>query len=152
MEYEKKIHYLKLSILAVIPLIFIFSALLFKISSGRERKIFIFPSVESGRQVVEYRYLEKGPAQENIRLFVEELLLGSSVERTKLLFARETRVNSCFLRKGVLYLDFSAELLGMGDGVLDIKDGVNLLKKNIKKNFKGVSKVEVFVGGKYAYE
>lgn len=102
--------------------------------------------------MVEYRYLDKNPVQGKIQLFVDELLLGSSIERTKLIFSRGTRVLSCFLRKGVLFIDLSPELIVQEDSAIQIEQGIELLKKNIKSNFGNVSEIEIYVGGKYAYE
>ena len=40
----------------------------------------------------------------------------------------------------------------MGNSVIDIKAGVELLKKNIMHNFKKIDRIELFIDGKYAYE
>ena len=152
MDNTRKIRYVRILILSLAFFLFSLSLLLFLISNHKSRRLFIFPSVDTGKYVVEYRYLPNNPVQGDLNLFLDELLLGSGVERTKLLFARGTKVNSCFVRKGTLYLDLSAELLQSGYGVIDIKDGISLLKKNIHKNFFGIWKIEVFVDGKIAYE
>lgn len=152
MEYNRKVHYIRLSIFVLIIFLFIFSAFIFLFSHNKVRRLFIFPSVDEGNYVVEHRYLEKNPVQGKIQLFVDELLLGSGIERTKLVFARGTRVLSCFLRKGVLFLNLSPELLAQEDSAILIEEGVELLKKNIKANFSNVSEIEIYVGGKYAYE
>ncbi len=152
MEYSRKVHYIRLSVFSLIIFLFLISSLLFLISNKKERRLFIFPSVDEGNYVVEYRYLEKNPVQGKIQLFVDELLLGSGIERTKLLFARGTRVLSCFLRKGVLFVNLSPELLAQEDSAVQIQEGVELLKKNIKANFGNVSEIEIYVDGKYAYE
>jgi len=135
-----------------IILVFIISLVLFLCANYGKKRIFIFPSADSGEFVVEYRYLNKKPVQGEINLFVDELLLGSGVERTKKLFAPDTKVNSCFLRNGQLYIDLSDSLLQKGTNVVEIKDGVDLLKLNIKKNFPQVKEVVVFIGGKLAFE
>ena len=152
MEYSRKVHYIRLSVFSLIIFLFLISSFIFLISNKKERRLFIFPSVDEGNYVVEYRYLEKNPVQGKIQLFVDELLLGSGIERTKLLFARGTRVLSCFLRKGVLFVNLSPELLAQEDSAVQIQEGVELLKKNIKANFGNVSEIEIHVDGKYAYE
>jgi len=116
------------------------------------RRMFIFPSVEEGKYVVEYRYLTYKPVQGSVNLFIDELLLGSGIERTNLLFTRGTVVESCFVRKNVLYVNLSAQALQMGEGVIDIKDGIDLLVLNINKNFHDITTVEVFIDGKYVFE
>jgi len=139
-------------IISAIVLLFVISLISFAVKSQGKRRTFIFPSVDTGSYVVETRYLPAKPAQGNINLFIDELLLGSGVERTKMLFTPGTKVESCFLRKDILYLNLSDDLMQMGDGVLDIEDGVELLKKNVKHNFSRVKTIQIFVNGQFAFE
>ena len=137
--------------LIVIGLI-VFSFMGYLVSKDSHRRVFIFPSAEDGKYIIEYRDLTNKPHQGNIQLYIEEILLGSTVERTKLLFTPGTKVISCFERKHVLYLNLSNDLLSMGDGVVDIREGTELLKKNIKENFSEIDSVEIFIDGKSAFE
>ena len=137
--------------LAVIGL-FVFSFMGYLISKDSHRRVFIFPSAEDGKYIIEYRNLTNKPHQGDIQLYIEETLLGSTVERTKLLFTPGTKVISCFERKHVLYLNLSNDLLSMGDGVVEIREGTELLKKNIKENFSEIDSVEIFIDGKSAFE
>ena len=137
--------------LIVIGLI-VFSFMGYLVSKDSHRRVFIFPSAEDGKYIIEYRNLTNKPHQGNIQLYIEEILLGSTVERTKLLFTPGTKVISCFERKHVLYLNLSNDLLSMGDGVVDIREGTELLKKNIKENFSEIDSVEIFIDGKSAFE
>ena len=132
--------------------LFVFSYMGYLVSKDSNRRVFIFPSAEDGKYIIEYRNLTNKPHQGNIQLYIEEILLGSTVERTKLLFTPGTRVISCFERKHVLYLNLSNDLLSMGDGVVDIREGTELLKKNIKENFSEIDSVEIFIDGKSAFE
>ena len=132
--------------------LFVFSYMGYLVSKDSHRSVFIFPSAEDGKYIIEYRNLTNKPHQGNIQLYIEEILLGSTVERTKLLFTPGTRVISCFERKHVLYLNLSNDLLSMGDGVVDIREGTELLKKNIKENFSEIDSVEIFIDGKSAFE
>ena len=132
--------------------LFVFSFFCYIITKNTCRRAFIFPSAENGKYIIEYRNLAEKPHQGNIQLYIEEILLGSTVERTKLLFTPGTRVISCFERKHVLYLNLSNDLLSMGDGVVDIREGTELLKKNIKENFSEIDSVEIFIEGKTAFE
>lgn len=133
-------------------LFFLFSSICFFAGKKSVRRTFIFPSAENGKYIIEYRNLAKHPHQGDIQFFIEEMLLGSTVERTKLLFKPGTRLLSCFERNGVLYLNLSSNLLEMGDGVVEIKEGVNLLEKNIERNFPKINKTEIFIDGKSAFE
>lgn len=140
------------SIFCALFLAFLISVVLFFINNGGKRRAFIFPSADTGKYIVEYRYLPRNPVQGDIQLFVDEILLGAATERTKFLFTPGTKAESCFLRGGTLYINLTSDLMQMGNGVVEIREGVDLLKENIKKNFGKVKRVEVFVDGKYAYE
>ncbi len=145
--------YLPQIILASIALIFLlFSVITFNISSRAYRRMFIFPSADDGKYIVEYRNLSRSPVQGDLQYYVDEILLGSGTERTKMLFTPGTSVLSCFQRDSILYLNLSSNLLDMGEGVVDIKSGFELLEKNIKKNFPKVKNVEFFIEGKSVFE
>lgn len=149
--FDKK--YLAHTILLIcIFIVFLFSLFSFFLSHKSYRRIFVFPSADNGKYIVEYRNLEKMPHQGDVAYYIDELLLGSTIERTKFLFSPETKVLSCFQRGNVLYLNLSSDLLAMGDGVIEIKDGIELLKENVRKNFSKINTIEVFVNGKIAFE
>ena len=114
--------------------------------------IFIFPSVDEGKYVLETRYLKENPQKDYLAYFADELVLGSGLERTKYLFTPGTKIISCFEREGIVYIDLSADIIYMGHNVIQIKDGIDLLKENITRNFHDVKEVRVFVDGKYAFE
>lgn len=114
--------------------------------------VFMFPCVDEGKYVLETRYLKENPNKEDIAYFTDELVLGSGLERTKYLFTPGTKILSCFERNKVVYIDLSADIIYMGHNVISIRDGIDLLKKNIKNNFPHIEEVQVFVDGKYAFE
>lgn len=132
--------------------LFVFSFFCYIITKDTCRRAFIFPSAENGKYIIEYRNLAEKPHQGDIGLYIDEILLGSTVERTKLLFTPGTRVLSCFERNHILYVNLSQDLLQMGDGVIEIREGTELLKKNIMKNFSEIDSVEIFIEGKSAFE
>ena len=132
--------------------LFVFSFFCYIIAKNTCRRAFIFPSAENGKYIIEYRNLAEKPHQGDIGLYIDEILLGSTVERTKLLFTPGTRVLSCFERNHILYVNLSQDLLQMGDGVIEIREGTELLKKNIMKNFSDIDSVEIFIEGKSAFE
>ena len=145
--------YLAKTILSLVLLVsFVISFIFYAASGNFRRKIFIFPSADSGQYVIEYRNLASKPVQGSVQLYVDELLLGSQIERTKMLFTPGTRVLSCFQRGNVLFLNLSADILSVSDSAIDIKEGIELLKKNIKKNFPKIETIKVFVDGKIAFE
>ena len=132
--------------------LFVFSFFCYIITKNTCRRAFIFPSAENGKYIIEYRNLAEKPHRGDIGLYIDEILLGSTVERTKLLFTPGTRVLSCFERNHILYVNLSQDLLQMGDGVIEIREGTELLKKNIMKNFSEIDSVEIFIEGKSAFE
>lgn len=142
----------QLSIICIFLITLLFSVLSYIIGKDSVRRTFIFPSADKGEYIVEYRNLTKEPIQGDVQLFIDELLLGSTIERTKSLFASGTKVLSCFQRDQTLYLNLSSDLLEMGEGVIEIRDGMDLLKKNIQKNFSKIHEIEIFVNGKIAFE
>ena len=117
-----------------------------------KKYVFMFPCVDEGKYVLETRYLKENPNKDSIAYFADELVLGSGLERTKYLFTPGTKINSCFERNKVVYIDLSADIIYMGHNVVQIKDGIELLKLNIMKNFTNIEQVQVFVDGKYAFE
>lgn len=142
----------QLSIIFIFLITLLFSVLSYIIGKDSVRRTFIFPSADKGEYIVEYRNLTKKPIQGDVQLFIDELLLGSTIERTKSLFSSGTKVLSCFQRDQTLYLNLSSDLLEMGEGVIEIRDGMDLLKKNIQKNFSIIHEIEIFVNGKIAFE
>lgn len=132
--------------------LFVLSFFFYVVTKNTCRRTFIFPSAEDGKYIIEYRNLTEKPHQGDINLYVEEILLGSTVERTKLLFTPGTKLLSCFEREHILYVNLSQDLLQMGDGVIEIREGTELLKKNILRNFSRIDSVEIFIDGKSAFE
>lgn len=145
---KKYIYRLILSIILIISLTV--SLFLFFWKKNTVRRMFIFPSV-SGELIIEYRNLDKNPVQGDVQYFIDEILLGSQIERTRKIFTFGTTVLSCFQRDEQLYLDLSSDLLQMDDNVIELKQGFELLRLNIKKNFSDIKKINFFVDGKYAY-
>ena len=142
----------QLSIIFIFLITLLFSVLSYIIGKDSVRRTFIFPSADKGEYIVESRNLTKKPIQGDVQLFIDELLLGATIERTQSLFSSGTKVLSCFQRNQTLYLNLSSDLLEMGEGVIEIRDGMDLLKKNIQKNFSKIHEIVIFVNGKIAFE
>ena len=130
-------------------LILLFSLAIYFVKNNSKSYVFIFPSADNESYIVERRNLAKDSVQGEINYFIDELLLGSGVERTKLIFSLGTKVNSCFLRDDILYLDISEDLLNIDESSYPIENGINLLKENILKNFSNINKVELFIGKRF---
>ena len=141
-----------ITIIFIIAVCFFVSIILYKVKDYGKRRTFIFPSVDAGNYIVETRYLEKNPVKSDISYYIDEMLLGSGIERTKLLFTAGTKNLSCFERSKVVYLNLSEDLLKMGDNVVDIEEGINLLAKNVFQNFSDINEIDIFIGNKFAYK
>jgi hypothetical protein len=100
----------------------------------------------------EVRFLPRESAQGDVRLFVDELLLGPLTARYRILFSQGTRVLSCIQNGNTLYLDLSGEAMFNIDPAPPVRNAVDILEKNIKKNFSSIKIVEVFIDGKRVYE
>jgi hypothetical protein len=137
---------------AVAALMLFFSTAMYAKKGYGKRCVFIFPSVDEGKYVLETRYLKQNPNKEYINYFLDELVLGSGLERTKYLFTQGTKILSCFERNQILYLNLSADIIYMGHNVIPIKDGIELLKQNVYKNFGDIKDIQIFVDGNYAFE
>ncbi len=141
-------------------ILFTVSFVLFNVNNTKKRFVYIFPSADKSVYVLESRYLSKPQerlsrqkqSEYYLRKFVDDLLLGATTERTKLLFCYGTQVQSCFIRDNTVYLDLSKDLLRPQSDCADIKEGAALLIMNIKRNFKDIKKVELFVDKVLAYD
>lgn len=142
----------KTILLIILVFSFLISLLCFTFSGSEKRCSFIYPSADDGKYIIEYRNLTKKTIQGDLRYYIDELVLGSQVERTRSLFTPGTKVLSCFVRNGVLYLDLSADILRVDESGISIREGVDLLEKNIRNNFPSVHKIELFIDGKRAFE
>lgn len=144
----------KASVIVVLSLLFITFAvsLVFAlVSNNGKRYTFVFPSADSDTCIIENRYLPL-KSENIVSLYVDELLLGSVTERTRLIFPRGTKVLSCFQRGDTLYLDLSKDLLAVDNSSYPLKSGRDLLVKNITTNFASIKKVEIYVDSKRAWE
>ncbi|MDR1785081.1 MAG: GerMN domain-containing protein [Spirochaetaceae bacterium] len=132
-------------------LLFALSSAAFLLFPRSVRRVFFFPA-PGGGLYAETRSLANPEGDSGIGRYVDELLLGPAGSRCVPLFAPGTRAVSCFRRGRTLYLDLSGEALFAGNTVSPLKEGVAGLKKNILRNFRGLSEVNVYIDGRAAYE
>lgn len=146
-NFNNKKQSLTTILVGFLVLAFLISLLCYVATKKGTRRSFVFPSVDTGDYIVETRNVPKIPGKDSITAYVEEILLGSSVERTKSIFTSGTRLISCFEEDKVLYVNLSDKALDQGLNVIDIYDGAELLKRNIQQNFKRLKSVEIYVDG-----
>ena len=117
--------------------------------SGKQRRTFSFPIIGSDELAYEVRYLPRHPVQGDICLYIDELLLGPQTQRACPLFSAGTKNDFCFMRDKILYIGLSKDVLYEIPEAARIKDGIVLFEKNIRKNFRGVKEIALFIDGKY---
>ncbi len=150
---------LHMRMIAVIFAVLAFLASLFfyKKNHDKERKVLYFPSYDRDGVYSESRYLMRFPdVQSSLEAFVDDLLLGPMTNRYGRIFPRGTRAEYCFIGEDeggreTLYLGLSREAL-FADDLLSVKEGVDLLKLNIVKNFTYLNKIDVSIDGVSVYE
>ena len=115
------------------------------------RQIFYFESYDSSRICTETRYSEKKSGDEEIRAFVDDLLLVPMTNRFKFLFSPGTRTEFCFSNGKELYVGLSKQALFVNSETFNMKKNVSLLRKNIVKNFTNINKIYIYIDGKPAF-
>ena len=133
-------------------LVVFFVALHIVLHLGTDRRVFYFPVSGSSKIQKEVRYLDSNPVQGKIGYYVDELMLGPSVYRSRPLFTAGTKVEYCFVRNNILYIGLSDKAVLQLDGSSEMSKAVSLLKKNIKKNFTGIKNIELFIDGNFIFD
>ena len=149
MKSEKQKKVIIISTIAFI--IFICSLIIFLVKTNETRRVFLFQSFDDKETHVEVRYLPKVDKELVIEQYVNELLHGPLHDRYRPLFPNGTRILSCFLRENTLYVDLSEEAILQQVVSSETKDAVELFKKNIKKNFRSIDEVILFMMGVEVY-
>ncbi|MCI7398560.1 MAG: hypothetical protein SOZ72_09885 [Treponema sp.] len=134
-------------VLGIIIGSFIISLILFCIHTGGTRRVCCFRSFDSDRLCTEVRYFPRMNRIEAVEAFVQDLLLGPFTNRYKPIFASGTRLEFCFADGKTLYLGFSAQALKPEKEISDIDSNVQLIRKNIVKNFTNFNKICIFIDG-----
>ena len=142
----------KLIILAsILFLIFLTSLIFYLVELKSNRMIFIFQSLDDDKTHFEIRYLPQVEKEQRIKQYIDDLLLGPITDRYRPLFADGTKINSCYVRDKILYIDLSEEAVLKKGISSDTKTAVELLKLNITKNFNGINDVILFMMGQEVY-
>lgn len=150
-EYLKSIRFFTKVLIILGISTFILSFVSIFIWGNPLTKNIIYESMDSKKLQVEKRYIPSS-VENKLTWYVNELILGPFSERNKLLFPHGTKVLSCFVSEGVLYLDLSEEALLQAGISSETKTGCELLVKNIKRNFSNIKQVNVFMMGNEVYK
>ena len=116
--------------------------------SGLVRKTFVFYSHIGGNVTVEDRMLRRSFDRElDVRLYVEDALLGPMSPGLMVLFPRETYLSSFMLREGVVYANLTESAVLPPPGSWDVFRSLLTLNEGIRRNFSYVKDVRLFIGG-----
>ena len=127
------------------------SAYFFRSYKNKSRWIFYFNSYDCEENCFEARYSPEMDIGEAVKFFVDDLVLGAMTNRFKRLFAVGTKVEFCFLSGDELFIGLSKDALFVNTETFDLRGNIDLLKKNVKKNFPAISAVNIFIDGKIAF-
>jgi hypothetical protein len=120
--------------------------------TGLARRTFVFYSVDTRVPVVEERMLPgTGLREQDIRMYIEETLLGPVALDSAPLFPRGVRLESLLFRDGVVYADLSepaALAVAGGPGVFE---ALHTLYGGVRRNFPRVKDVRLFIAGHEAF-
>lgn len=145
--------YIKTKIIAggllfVIVLIALFSVL----NNKYERYVMFFKNSVNSKIETEIRYIPPQDIEPMEVYFFKELMLGPVNHDRYSFFNRESKLLSCFVRNGTLYVDFPASFMEVICEDFDSEEIKNLLAKNIFLNCKNLKSVYIAVEGVQIYD
>ncbi|NLM00217.1 MAG: GerMN domain-containing protein [Treponema sp.] len=152
MKFEINISSKNLILLIVIFVLFLFSIILFKLYYPNSHRTFFYEKIDNLGLYSEKRYVPVAKTTDKITAYIEELLLGPIKPRFRPIFPHGTKLLSCFIRKDVLYVNLSKDILVQDNFASKYWDGAEIFKKNIFKNFRNIDIIEIYIDGKRAYE
>ena len=133
-------------------IMFLISLTLFFLQGYGHRKVFLFESLDEEGLFAENRYYPRNKYIDDVELYVSELLLGPIGERYKLIFPRGTKVKTCFVQNKVLYVDLSTEALFPNERVSTNREGAEIFKKNIFRNFRNIDIINIYIDGRKIFD
>ncbi len=131
---------------------FIFSLVMFFLQGYSNRRVFLFESLDKPGLFAENRYFPANKYIDDVEFYVSELLLGPLGERYKSVFARGTKLKTCFLQDDILYVDLSSEALFTDEKVSNTRDGAEIFKKNIFRNFRNIDTINIYIEGRKIFD
>ena len=113
------------------------------------RRVLFYPRFGTIQLGGEERYLPKrATLEENIELFLKELVLGPIEHGHLRLFPPEVRIESVLSRDRILYVNLSEDaLFKEGSVPLNVDEMVQAAGNNVLFNFRNLKEVYIFVDG-----
>ncbi len=147
-------NYIKTKIIAGTLLlgIMLFAAYTVVFNNKHDRFVLFFKNSITKQIETEIRFVPKQTIKPKEVAFIEELLLGPVNHNQYAFLNPNEKPNSCFVKNGVLYIDFSENFLESIQNDFDNEDISELLKKNIFTNCLNINSVFISVNGAKIYE
>ncbi len=124
-------------------------ALFFLFNNNRQERTFYFHEQGTGKEIGELRTIPRyHDPERNVKVYVEELLLGPQRMNMVSVFPEGTKLNQLMLREKKLYIDINNMVLKT-DIIKSYNIGKNikLLRKNIIFNFPEISDIIFTITG-----
>jgi hypothetical protein len=124
------------------------SLVFFAVTPQWTRRVIFFPQVNTGKFVAEVRYLPpEGSEAGDIRLLLEEILLGPSNFGNDALFSAATRLDSAMLEKNTLYIGFSKGIWQIRAGLFRPRERLQAVADALYFNFPWLENIRIFIDG-----
>jgi hypothetical protein len=136
----------------VLLLFFFISLIAFGVQKGdKVRRVLFFPERFNGNLNGEVRYLKhQKNFEQNIRYFIDELLLGPSLPHLSRLFPKETKLLSLIVKDNLLFINFSKEMIFLDKTIPPNMDFVlKACISNIDFNFTRIKRICIYINGEY---
>jgi hypothetical protein len=131
--------------------LFLFSFLLFTIKNfSKEKRLLFFPEHINRNLSGEVRTVVRSRSvEETVGNLVQEIILGPMIVNHARVFPSAAKIRSVVLRNKTAYLDFSADVLFLGEDVkISFEESVRALERAVLFNFPGISRIAVTIEGR----
>jgi len=124
-------------------------ALFLLFADNHQEVVLFFPNDSNHRLTGESRVIPRhGTIEENLTTLVDGLILGPEKLQHDRALPRATQIRSLMLRKGVLYIDFSPDILfPEQETSLGFIESLTAVKKTITFNYPEIDRILITVDG-----
>ena len=137
--------------LGAFVMVFFIALAFFFIGDGRDRinGLIFFPEpARKGLSGEPRRIYRQETLEGNVRLLINEMLLGPMNIRHTSIFPMNTRLKSVLIREGVAYVDFTPDLLFPGAGArLSFDELLAAVRQTVLYNFRQLADVIITING-----
>lgn len=122
---------------------------------GQQRvgRALFFPDLLSDEVHGEQRVVTRRDRQEEaVRLLLEEVILGPADINSSRILPKTTQIQGLFVDEDVVYVDLSAAAIAQSPDVrVEFSRSLDLLRRNVRFNFRNLEKVVITVDGQEPY-